>query len=174
MILAYSELNDFVSRNCVTRKNGVRPTVDLVSIGLHLGEQFLRYKPQPNPVDLPSSLQTETVPLQPDGHLHFPPGASLLAVTEERIEMPLDLMGFIQTKGTIARGFVIVHLCDGQIDPGFKGHITLELVNFSHIPYRLKPGTAVAQLFVHKITSPAPHGYNGRYQNPDGPTPMRA
>jgi len=173
MIVSHSELNEFVSRNCVIRKSGAMPAVEPVSIGLHLGDTFLKYKTQTASVDLPSSLETEVVSLQPDGHVDFPPGACLRAATEEVIEMPLDLMGFIQTKGTIARGFVTVHLCDGQIDPGYKGHITLELVNLSHFRYRLKPGTQIAQLFLHKISKPVPYGYNGRYQSAKGPTSMR-
>ena len=173
MIVSHSELNQLVSNKLVTRKGG-KPAVDLVSIGLHLGDAFLKYKTQTTSVELPSRLETEPVPIQPDGHIDFTPGSCLLAATEEVIDMPLNLMGFIQTKGTIARGFVTVHLCDGQIDPGYKGHITLELVNLSQLHYRLKPGTPIAQLFLHRISPPLDHGYNGRYQSAKGPTSMHA
>src|SRR5881296_208725 len=98
MIVSQSDLNDFVSKNGVVRESGAKPIVDLVSIGLHLGTMFLKYKTQPAPVELPSNLETEVVPLQPDGFVDFPPSSCLLAATEEIIEMPLDLMGFIQTK----------------------------------------------------------------------------
>lgn len=173
MIVSHSELNQLVSKKLVIRKGG-KPTVDLVSIGLHLGNTFLKYKTQTTSVELPSPLETELLPIQPEGHINFTPGSCLLAVTEEAVDMPLDLMGFIQTKGTIARGFVTVHLCDGQIDPGYKGHITLELVNLSQLHYRLKPGTPIAQLFLHKISPPLQRGYNGRYQSAKGPTSMRS
>ncbi len=88
--------------------------------------------------------------------------------------MPLDVMGFIQTKGSLARGFVMAHLCDGQIDPGYHGKITLELVNLGPVAYRLSPGMPIAQLFFMKLTSPVESGYQGRYQGATGPTSMKA
>jgi dCTP deaminase len=173
MIVSGPELLAFVSEAHIRRSDDIKPTVDLVSVGLHLGNRFLRYKKQSGSVDLPSRLETEVVELESDGSISFPPGCCFLASTVEIVEMPLNLMGFIQTKGTIARGFVTVHLCDGQIDPGYKGQITLELVNLSNIQYRLKPGTAIAQLFLHRLSVPLTSGYEGRYQAATGPTSMR-
>lgn len=173
MILSQSELMRLVSDRRVYRPDGVAPTIDLVSIGLHLGDEVIKYKEQLGVVDLPSNLETEPVENRPNGFIEFPPQSCLLAATKEVVEMPLDLMGFVQTKGTIARGFVTVHLCDGQVDPGYRGRITLELVNLSRFTYQVRPGVAVAQLFLHKITTPLTIGYNGRYQLAEGPTSMR-
>jgi dCTP deaminase len=173
MILSKPELSAFVSAGHIRRSDGVAPTIDFVSIGLHLGNRFVRYKKNLKVVDLPSDLKTEPVKIDSDGFVSFPPGCGLLASTLEIVEMPLDLMGFIQTKGTIARGLVTAHLCDGQIDPGFHGNITLELVNLSSFRYRLKTGTPIAQLFLHKLSTPLSSGYNGRYQMASGPTSMR-
>ena len=138
MILSNPDLRRLISDNVITRRDGGAPVVDIVSIGLHLGDKFLRYKKCSALIPLPSALETELVLPNSDGVIPFPPGCCLLATTEEVIAMPLDLMGFIQTKGTIARGFVTVHLCDGQIDPGYKGSITLELVNLSDTHYTLR------------------------------------
>jgi dCTP deaminase len=138
-----------------------------------LGTRLIRYKNHPGILDLPSNLETEPVEIGSDGCVSLRSGCCLLASTEEIVEMPLDLMGFIQTKGTIARGFVTVHLCDGQIDPGYRGNVTLELVNLSSFEYRLKPGMPIAQLFLHKLSTPLSAGYDGRYQMASGPTSMR-
>ncbi len=173
MILSEPELKAFVSAGHIRRTDGVKPTIDLVSLGLHMGNQLIRYKDNSRILDLPSNLDTESVGIGSDGYVSFPSGCCLLASTEEIVEMPLDLMGFIQTKGTIARGFVTVHLCDGQIDPGFQGNVTLELVNLSPFAYRLKPGMPIAQLFLHKLSTPLSAGYEGRYQMASGPTSMR-
>lgn len=173
MILSQPDLINFVSDGHIYRPDGIAPSVDLVSVGLHLGRQFLRYRHDSGSHVLPSSLETEGVNLDADGCVSFPSGCCLLASTLEHVEMPLDLMGFIQTKGTIARGFVTVHLCDGQIDPGYNGNITLELVNLSPHSYKLRPGTPIAQLFLHKLTVPLEVGYRGRYQQATGPTSMR-
>ena len=173
MILSQPDLQVFVSAGRIHRPDGIEPTIDLVSIGLHLGDEFLRYKNDAETHVLPSNLQTDSVSVDADDYVNFPPGCCLLASTLEVVEMPLDLMGFIQTKGTIARGFVTVHLCDGQIDPGYRGRITLELVNFSPFQYKLRIGTPIAQLFLHKLTTALPSGYKGRYQEALRPTSMR-
>lgn len=96
----------------------------------------------------------------------------VLVCSEEILNMPLDIMGFVQTKGSLARGFLTVHMCDGQIDPGYRGKITLELFNFSDFYYKLVPGMAIAQLFLIELASSVIEGYNGRYQNSDTPTSM--
>jgi len=85
----------------------------------------------------------------------------------------MDHIGFIQTKGTIARGFVTVHLCDGQIEPGYNGRITLELVNLSSFSYILRPNTPIAQLFLCQLSEEVVSDYSGRYQFASGPTAMR-
>jgi dCTP deaminase len=82
-------------------------------------------------------------------------------------------MGFIQTKGSLARGFLMAHMCDGQVDPGFRGKITFELANLSDFTYQLRVGMPIAQLFVARLTTPLRSGYKGRYQASVGPTAMR-
>lgn len=173
MIVAENHLIRLVQDGLASRPDKVPVTVESVSVGLHLGNQFLRYRNFGERTPLPSVLTTETVLPNEKGAIDFPPQACFLACSFERIQMPLGYMGFIQTKGTIARGFVTVHLCDGQIDPGFEGCVTLELVNLSNIHYLLIPGTAVAQLFVHQLTESVHKPYVGRYQHSYEPTAMR-
>lgn len=173
MIVAENSLVRLVQEGLASRPDNVPVTVDLASIGLHLGTKFLRYKETSDPTMLPSLLTTEQVAVSEQGDVDFPPGDCILACSLEKVRMPLDYMGFIQTKGTIARGFVTVHLCDGQIDPGFEGCVTLELVNLSKVRYILRPGIPIAQLFLHQLTQPVKQGYSGRYQFSHGPTAMR-
>jgi dCTP deaminase len=67
----------------------------------------------------------------------------------------------------------MAHPCDGQIDPGYNGKITFEIVNLSDIYYYLEPGMPFASLFLHKLSSPVKQPYSGRYQGSFSPTPMR-
>jgi len=173
MIVSENDLAKLIIEGLASRPENYPVKMEATSIGLHLGAEFLRYKNIRGPVPLPSALDTERIPVNQDGAIDFSPGACVLACSLERIRMPLGCMGFIQTKGTIARGFVTVHLCDGQIDPGFEGRITLELVNLSHLQYVLKPGIEIAQLYVHRLTQVLKQGYSGRYQFASGPTAMR-
>jgi dCTP deaminase len=170
MILAKESLTKLVSENFISNKSKEEIKIDPTSISLHLDDQFTIYVEHPDkPVVPPTKLRTSTTS-HPDGYVIAPMGR-VLACSDEYVNMPNTLMGFIQTKGSIARGFLTVHLCDGQIDPGYRGKITFEIVNFSDMYYLLKPGMAIAQLFVYKLTEPTEE-YSGRYQSSSCPTSM--
>lgn len=101
------------------------------------------------------------------------PHECILACSVEQVKMPLGYLGFIQTKGSLARLFVTVHCCDAQIDPGFEGHVTFEIVNLGPLRVKLKANQDVAQLFVAKTSTKEVSPYNGRYQKATGPTVHR-
>lgn len=173
MILTCNELSKLAEQGVVVNIHK-RTVVDLISIGLHLDDHFMTYVEYPRePFTPPVTLKTKTHRVGKSGEYILPPMGKVLACSEERVNMPLDVMGFIQTKGSIARGFLTVHVCDGQIDPGYQGNITFEIVNLSDFYYKLVPGMPVAQLFFYKLASPVPKGYNGRYQNAGMPTGMQ-
>jgi dCTP deaminase len=141
-------------------------------ISLHLSKQFLEYHPiSKRPVSMPSTLPTRPIPLNADNAVILTPGASLLACTEEEVDIPHDLIGWVFTKGNVARGFLSAHVCDGQIDPGYAGKITLELLNHGPLTVALRPGMAIANLYLMKLTS-ATSGYEGRFWGSTGPTPL--
>jgi dCTP deaminase len=169
MIIAGKALQNLVDKGLI--KNPIGPVVvESVSIDLHLDNQFIEYieniaEPFVPPQDI--KLRPHT------GDFVLPPRGKVLACTRERVKMPVGHMGFVQTKGSLARGFLMAHLCDGQVDPGYEGKVTLELVNFSDYYYKLVPGLSIARLFVARLSEEVTP-YAGRYQSSDTPTPMRA
>ena len=65
------------------------------------------------------------------------------------------------------------------MDPGFSGHITLELSNVANLPIRLWPGMKVGQLCFFRLSSPSDHPYGSgttgsHYQGQRGPTASRS
>jgi dCTP deaminase len=54
-----------------------------------------------------------------------------------------------------------------KVDPGFKGCITLEIINEGQVPIVLYPGILIAQLVLHKTSGKS--RYSGRYNHPTGP-----
>lgn len=152
---------------------GSKIAVGESSLTLHLDRQFLEYDVPPDkPVILPSSLPTRTVPLNDEGHIVLEPGDSVLACTEESISLPLDVLGWLQTKGNIARAFLNIVVSDSQVDPGFSGKITLELVNQGSLTLALRPGIEIAQLYLFRLSQSLQVGYNGRFQGATAPTAM--
>lgn len=107
------------------------------------------------------------------------PGEFVLASTYEVISLPDDIAGRLEGKSSLGRLGLLTHSTAGFIDPGFSGHITLELSNVANLPVKLFPGMKIGQLCLIKLTSPAEHPYGSalygsRYQGQRGPTPSRS
>ena len=107
------------------------------------------------------------------------PGEFVLASTYEVITLPDDIAGRLEGKSSIGRLGLLTHSTAGFIDPGFSGHITLELSNVANLPVKLFPGMKIGQLCLIKLSSPAenPYGsalYGSRYQGQRGPTASKS
>jgi deoxycytidine triphosphate deaminase len=63
---------------------------------------------------------------------------------------------------------------DAHIDPGFYGHITLEIVNMHRdSTIDLISDAPICQLFLGTLISESERVYNGKYQNQEKPTIYR-
>ena len=130
----------------------------------------------------PSLQQDELTSLvEPEGDEPFVlhPGEFVLGSTFEHITVPDDLAGRLEGKSSLGRLGLLTHSTAGFIDPGFTGHITLELSNVANLPITLWPGMKIGQLCLFRLSSPAEHPYGSagvgsRYQGQRGPTPSRA
>jgi len=107
------------------------------------------------------------------------PGEFVLGSTLEIVTLPDDLAGRLEGKSSLGRLGLLTHSTAGFIDPGFNGHITLELSNVANLPIMLWPGMKIGQLCLFRLSSPAEHPYGSaiygsRYQGQRGPTPSRS
>jgi dCTP deaminase len=107
------------------------------------------------------------------------PGEFVLGSTFEAVALPVNLAGRLEGKSSLGRLGLLTHSTAGFIDPGFAGHITLELSNVANLPITLWPGMKIGQLCLFRLTSDAEHPYGSaaagsRYQGQRGPTPSRA
>ncbi|HIY40149.1 MAG TPA: dCTP deaminase [Candidatus Nocardiopsis merdipullorum] len=122
---------------------------------------------------------TRLVEVDPDEVFILHPGEFVLASTYEVFSLPDDLASRLEGKSSLGRLGLLTHSTAGFIDPGFSGHVTLELSNMATLPIKLYPGMRIGQLCMFKLSSPAeyPYGssvYGSRYQGQRGPTPSRA
>ncbi|MFI7273814.1 dCTP deaminase [Streptomyces sp. NPDC049879] len=128
-------------------------------------------------VEQPELTRTIEPPADEPFILH--PGEFVLASTYEVITLPEDLASRLEGKSSLGRLGLLTHSTAGFIDPGFSGHVTLELSNVATLPIKLWPGMKIGQLCLFRLTSPAerPYGSAGvgsRYQGQRGPTPSRS
>ena len=125
-----------------------------------------------------SELTREEI-VEGDEHFILHPGEFVLASTYEVITLPDDIAGRLEGKSSLGRLGLLTHSTAGFIDPGFSGHITLELSNVANLPVKLFPGMKIGQLCLIKLSSPAEHPYGSakygsRYQGQRGPTASRS
>ncbi len=107
------------------------------------------------------------------------PGEFVLGSTLEIVTLPDDLAGRLEGKSSLGRLGLLTHSTAGFIDPGFTGHITLELSNVANLPITLWPGMKIGQLCLFRLTSASENPYGStaagsRYQGQRGPTPSRS
>ncbi len=153
-----------------------RSLVDDFSLKIQMGNHYYKansafkgkvvYGSHPDPATLFSERQDI------DQNLSVAPGEQVITCSRHRYSIPLDYFGLVQTKGTLARLFVLATCNDGQVEPGFDGYITLEIVNLSSWTIEIPVGSDIAQLYLIKCSSPAARAYHGRYaaKSKDGPT----
>ncbi|UIJ35248.1 dCTP deaminase [Allobranchiibius sp. GilTou73] len=107
------------------------------------------------------------------------PGEFVLGSTYERVTLPDDIAARVEGKSSLGRLGLLTHATAGFVDPGFNGHVTLELSNVATLPIKLWPGMKIGQLCFFQLSSPAenPYGsakYGSHYQGQRGPTASRS
>ena len=152
------------------------------SVDVRLDKYFRVFENHKYSVIDPSIEQpelTREVVAEGDEPFILHPGEFVLASTYEVITLPDDIAGRLEGKSSLGRLGLLTHSTAGFIDPGFSGHITLELSNVANLPVKLYAGMKIGQLCLIKLSSPAEHPYGSekygsRYQGQRGPTPSRS
>lgn len=127
----------------------------------------------------PQEELTRLVEVAPDEPFILHPGEFVLGATYEQVTLPDDVAARLEGKSSLGRLGLLTHSTAGFIDPGFSGHVTLELSNMATLPIKLWPGSKIGQLCFFRLTSPAEHSYgsgpySNRYQGQRGPTASRS
>ena len=122
---------------------------------------------------------TRLVEVKSDESFVLHPGEFVLGATYELVTLPDDIAARLEGKSSLGRLGLLTHSTAGFIDPGFSGHVTLELSNVATLPITLWPGMKIGQLCFFRLSSPAEHPYGSqrygsRYQGQRGPTASRS
>jgi len=152
------------------------------SIDFRLDRFFRVFENHKYPHIDPAADQSDlTREVEPDGDDPFilHPGEFVLGSTYEVCTLPDDIAARVEGKSSLGRLGLLTHATAGFVDPGFSGHVTLELANVATLPIKLYPGMKIGQLCFFRLTSAAEHPYGSekygsRYQGQRGPTPSRS
>ena len=129
-------------------------------------------------VKQPQEALTEALEIEDDEPFILHPGEFVLGSTLERVTLPDDLVARLDGKSSLGRLGLLIHSTAGFIDPGWDGHVTLELSNVANLPITIYHGMKIGQISFMQMTEPAaaPYGSSSRgakYQGQRGPTPSR-
>jgi len=121
---------------------------------------------------------TELIEVTDDEPFVLHPGEFVLGSTLERITLPDDLVARLEGKSSLGRLGLLIHSTAGYIDPGWDGHVTLELSNVANLPITIYYEMKIGQVSFVQLTEPAatPYGsgdLGSKYQGQQGPTPSR-
>jgi dCTP deaminase len=154
------------------------------SVDLRLGTEFLEARRQ-SAVEIDpfkgddgswatSRMDRKTyVPLADEFVIH--PGQFVLGCTLEFLCVPANIVGQVVSRSSWGRLGLLVATAVA-VQPGFKGVLTLELVNTGNVPIVLRPGIRVAQLLLWSAAGPTAMPYGGggaKYSAPLGPESNR-
>jgi len=152
------------------------------SVDVHLDRGFRVFDNHRYPSIDPACEQPELthlvdVPAGDPFVLH--PGTFVLGSTYEVVTLGDSVAARVEGKSSLGRLGLLTHATAGFVDPGFSGHITLELFNVSTLPITLWPGMRIGQLCFFAMSSPVLHPYGSadtgsHYQGQRGPTPSRS
>ena len=152
------------------------------SVDVRLDKFFRLFDNHKYPVIDPAQDQpelTRLVEVDPAEGFVLHPGEFVLGSTFETVTLPDDLAARVEGKSSLGRLGLLTHATAGFVDPGFTGHVTLELSNVATLPIKLWPGMKIGQLCFFQLSSPAefPYGSGERgshYQGQRGPTASRS
>ncbi len=152
------------------------------SVDVRMDKYFRVFENHRYPHIDPAEEQTELTRLvepEPGEPFILHPGEFVLASTYEVVTLPDDVAGRLEGKSSLGRLGLLTHSTAGFIDPGFSGHVTLELSNVATLPIKLWPGMKIGQLCLFRLSSPAEHPYGSaqygsRYQGQRGPTQSKS
>lgn len=152
------------------------------SVDVRIDRYFRLFDNHKYPVIDPAEDQpdlTRMIEVNPKEGFILHPGEFVLGSTFEQITLPDDVAARLEGKSSLGRLGLLTHSTAGFIDPGFSGHVTLELSNVATLPIRLWPGMKIGQLCFFRLSSAAekPYGsseYGSRYLGQRGPTASRS
>jgi dCTP deaminase len=152
------------------------------SVDLRVGDGFrvfVNHKYSEIDPRSPQSDLTQLVEVGPEDPFMLHPGEFVLGSTLERVKLGDDVVARLEGKSSLGRLGLLIHSTAGFIDPGFEGHITLELSNVATLPIAIYPAMKIAQISFYRMTTAADHPYGSpelgsKYQGQTGPTASRS
>jgi dCTP deaminase len=152
------------------------------SVDVRLDRKLIAFRSQQEPfyIDVKRDMDglKEVIELDEDVPFFVQPGEFVLASTLEDITLPDDIVARLEGKSSLARIGLLMHSTAGYVDPGWQGHLTMQLTNVARLPVSLYRGMKIGQISFHRLSTPAERlygddGLGSKYQGQVDPTASR-
>ena len=151
----------------ITPKPDLTTALGTMTVDLRLGHDFIIYRRTSRSfIDVKDTKTfeglTDKVFKRENEAYVIHPGEFVLASTFEAVQIPNDLAGRLEGKSSLGRLGIVIHSTASKVDPGFKGHLVLEITNIGTLPVMLYPKMRICQLLFEELTSPTSKAYSER------------
>jgi len=174
MILSDWDIRVYIEKKLLVIDPLFEDTIRENGVDLRFGYEFCRFRKnfrgiidskEYDPIDF-----LECRDVSEDEGFVIQPLEHILATTLEWVELPHDLIGFVNLRSTFAR--LSLYIPPTVIDAGFKGQVTIEIIGGS-LPVRVYPGQRFLHVIFARTSSPVYRPYRGKYQGQRGVTPSK-
>lgn len=163
-VLSDADIKEALKDGSLKIRSPKKLEVQPSSIDVHLAKTVMiferrRIKGAAIDVKAPVEKFTSYEMLNPNKGTTLHPREFILGVTEEWFGLSNKIIGNVDGKSSLGRLGLVIHATAGFIDPGFEGHITLEITNLTEQPMIIYGGMPVGQVRFTKLSSPSEHKY---------------
>ena len=182
MVLSDRTIKEEIAKGRIVIEPLDTACIQPASIDVHLDKKLLVFITRRHPfyIDVRQNMDdlVEPVEISEDSPFFLNAGEFVLASTLESITLPDDIVARLEGKSSLGRIGLLIHSTAGYVDPGWCGHLTLELSNVAKLPVTLYRGMAIGQISFLRLTSPVERlygsaGLGSKYQGQREPTTTR-
>ena len=181
MVLSDKSIKEEMSKGRIIIEPSDLSCVQPASVDVHIDKKLLVFRGSRRPfIDVrePTGDLTEALDIDEEKPFILHPGEFVLGSTLENITLPNDIVARLEGKSSLGRLGLLIHSTAGYVDPGWSGHLTLELSNVARLPITLYFGMKIGQISFLRLTTVVDNPYGStslgsKYQGQKDPTASR-
>ena len=164
MILSDKDIKEHLKSGKIKIEDLNEDNIQAGWVDLSLGNEFRIFKVTSQPyIDVRNvGDHTEKIMIENDKPFIVHPGEFILGQAKEKIELPDDIVAYVDGRSSLGRIGIVVHVTSGFVDAGFNGRLVLEMTNVGKMPVALHTGMRICKLVFFQLSSPADQPYNKR------------
>lgn len=163
-VLSDRDIKEAIKAGLLQVKSPEQLNIQPASLDLHIARTimtFARRRMGSGVIDVKKPIEkfVDLEVLDPTKGTVIHPHEFILGVTREWFKLPAQIIANVDGKSSLGRLGLVIHATAGFIDPGFEGHVTLEITNLTEQPLILYPDMPIGQIRFTILSSPAEHPY---------------